>query len=342
MLSKRFLSVLTASVIAVSATAQVTITAGTSTFFDISTTGTAILGAGDDTAHQITSTIGNELLPAGSLIIGTNGHVIAAPAPLGSTYTNTTITSTTTAATALFYSVGDRALLPFWDDLYASALPNATLYWQETGGVLYIQWNLIGHFATLGGPTGPAITFQIQVIPGGGCTPSVIHMVYPDATFGGGQAINDNGASATVGYIGATTGDNAQYSFNTIGSIPDGTSLTVTMSAFNDSWSSPFGPGSIQYNVCGGSPFGTYQLLATLNQGAFPAGWLYGIDITYPELTSELGAAPFLGALDGTGSAQIGPLSGLPSGLTVYALTFNIPPGSVPTVHTDAEAYTVP
>jgi hypothetical protein len=342
MLSKKFLSVLTASVIAASATAQVTISAGTATFFDISTTGTALTGAGDDSSHGFTSTIGNELLPAGPIVVNSNGHVIAGATPGSSFYFNSAITAASDA-TQFGYTAGLRVVCPWWDDLYASALPNATIYWQEVGGVLYIQWNLIGHFATFGGPAGPAITFQIQVVPAN-CAPSAIHMVYPDATFGGAQAANDLGASATVGYIGATTTDNAQFSFDTPGSIPDGTSLTIlaTTIPFSDSWSSPMGVGSIQYNVCAGSPLGTYQLLATVNQGAFPNGWLYGIDITYPELLSELGAPPFLGLLDGSGAAQIGPLAGLPSGLTIYALTFNIPPGSVPTVHTNAEAYTVP
>src|SRR4029079_19509472 len=101
--------------------------------------------------------------------------------------------------------------------------------------------------------------------------------------------------------------------------------------SFAQQWSSPFGPGSIQYNVCNGTPTGNYQLCLTLNAGAFPNGWLFGIDIGLLELQGELGAPIFYGVLNGSGAAQVGPFGGLPSGLTLYSVTVNIPVGSVPT-----------
>jgi hypothetical protein len=335
MLPKSLFSAVLACVIVCAASAQVTVGPGAGTFIDISTTGTALLGAGDDTAHGFVSTIGNNLLPAGNIVVSSNGHVIAGANPGASYYFNSAILPTSDG-TLFGYAATNKVLCPWWDDLYASGAPNATIYWQEIAGMLIIQWNNIGHFATSSAAGGPGITFQVQVI-GGGC--GSINMIYPDATSGGVQAANDNGASATVGYVGGA-GANGQYSFDTPGSIPDGTSLVV--SAFAQQWSSPFGPGSIQYNVCNGSPTGNYQLLVTLNAGAFPNGWLYGIDITLAEIQNELNAPIFYGPLDGSGSAQVGPFPGLPSGLGLYSVTFNIPVGSVPTVHTSPAAYVIP
>jgi hypothetical protein len=96
------------------------------------------------------------------------------------------------------------------------------------------------------------------------------------------------------------------------------------------------------YQVCGGSPGIPYQLIATLNAGSYPNGWLYGIDITWPELVSELGVYPFYGILGTTGAATVGPFFGLPSGLTLYSVALNIPPGSVPTNHSLLATYTTP
>jgi hypothetical protein len=343
MLSKRFVSSFAAALLAVSASAQVTIGAGTAVFVDISVTGTPITTtAGDDTAHGFVSTVGNALFPAGPVVVTSNGFIVAGATPLGSTFTNAAIISTSTG-TLVGYGATNQVICPWWDDLYAVGSPGGTLYQQVINGMLIIQYQNIGHFATSSAGGGPAITFQVQ-IGGGGCTPSFINMIYPDATFGGAQAANDNGASATVGYIGGTAATNAQYSFNTPLSIPDGTSLTITdptaPPSFGDLWTT--GPGSVQYNVCNGSPGGNYQLIATLNAGLFPNGWLYGLDITYAELLSELGIPPFFGPLDGTGAAQIGPVGGLPSGLTVYAFTFNIPPASVPNLRTASQQITIP
>src|SRR5262245_39682579 len=124
MLSKRMLSVLTACLIAGSASAQVTIGAGTATFVDISTSGTALINAGDDTAHGFVSTIGNDLFPAGNIVVVSNGFLVSGATPLGATYTNSGILSTSNG-TLVGYGATNKCILPFWDDLYASGAPNA-------------------------------------------------------------------------------------------------------------------------------------------------------------------------------------------------------------------------
>src|SRR5262245_25342 len=47
------------------------------TFVDISGTGTAAVGVGDDTLHQFTTTVGNLIFPAGTITACSNGWVCA-------------------------------------------------------------------------------------------------------------------------------------------------------------------------------------------------------------------------------------------------------------------------
>ena len=58
----------------------------------------------------------------------------------------------------------------------------------------------------------------------------------------------------------------------------------------------------------------------TLAPGAFPNGWLFGVDISIPELLTELNAGlPFIGTLDGSGSFLLPPVVlGLPFPITAY------------------------
>ena len=72
--SMRPLGVLAALVtIAALGCAQVTIAPGSAPFFDISTTGTVLARAGDDSGHGFVSSIGNDLFPAGQVTVGSNG-----------------------------------------------------------------------------------------------------------------------------------------------------------------------------------------------------------------------------------------------------------------------------
>jgi hypothetical protein len=118
--------------------------------------------------------------------------------------------------------------------------------------------------------------------------------------------------------------------------------INVTIPDVKLAWSSPLGPGSLQAQVTG--PLGgTYFVAVTLVPGAFPNGWLFGLDISYPDLAYQLGAGfPFTGALDACGSATIGPFQGLPSGLTIFALAFGFPLGSpVPSSHSAPTVHAV-
>ena len=156
------------------ASAQTVIGPGIGVFVELSPafggTGTAVPGVGDDTMGTFTTTIGNELFPAGAVSVASNGYAVSpTTGTTSSNFGNVAITATSTGAN----TVGNGAtatsevLMPFWDDLYAVATTaNTTIYWQEINGVLFIEWRDIGHFATSADRGGPSATFEIQVFPG--------------------------------------------------------------------------------------------------------------------------------------------------------------------------------
>jgi hypothetical protein len=128
------------------------------------------------------------------------------------------------------------------------------------------------------------------------------------------------------------------------------TSLTVinenppvpTPPPFNLTASSPFGSGSLQLDFVAGPPNGIYFLPVTLTAGIYPSGWLFGLDISLPELTNLLTAGfPFLGPLDATGNFTLSVI-GVPPGLTLYAVGLGAPVSGTPIVHTPAISYTIP
>jgi hypothetical protein len=93
----------------------------------------------------------------------------------------------------------------------------------------------------------------------------------------------------------------------------------------------PFGSGSLRVDIANGPPNGTYFYAVTPNQGAYPLGWFFGLDLSMAELTWLLNAGPpFIGTLDGCGGHTIGPFTGLGPlvGMTFYAKPFGFPPGS--------------
>jgi len=331
-------------------------------FTDISGSGTALTGAagqgdipGDDTESTFTSTVGNGLFPAGGVIMGSNGMAIS-----GGTYSaynsccsQVAITGATTGAN-FGYPAAAKILAPYYTDLYCSSNPNTTMYWQEFAGVVLImQWNNVEKFSYVGAGT---VTFQIQVFQGVCGSPDQIQYLLADTTFAasGPVALFNNGggdptnfAHTMIGYVGGAYG-NAAWSYDTAGSAPDGTCLTIAKGGpFTATWSSPLGVGSVQLDICNGPPGGSYVLPLTFYAGNFPNGWLNGLAIPIDELNNELGTGfPFVGIslLNGSGAFTLGPFqAGFLSGLTFYSLVYAIPSGSpVPSAHTPATSYSIP
>jgi hypothetical protein len=318
------------------------------TFVDLSTSGgTAIQNVFDDSTHTITTTVGNAFFPAGAITISNNGCV-SGIGNAGIGYTNQDIPAA--PGNPPNVAAGAGVLMPFWDDLFPQpGASNSTIFWQEAGNTLYIMWKNDNHFADPSPTAG--ITFEVQVFGGasGSCTP-IIQYLYTDTIFGGGYAWADNGASATIGYAHGTIAalGNAKHSFDTA-SVSGNLVLTLIEGSgggFAVTTSSPFGLGSLQLDWTGGFPCfgGTYFLAVTLVPGAYPSGWFYGLDISFPQLGAELAQGfPFLGPLSTTGTATVGPFFGLPSGLQFWAVCLGVPVnGPFPTAFTPPFTYVVP
>jgi GEVED domain len=183
------------------------------------------------------------------------------------------------------------------------------------------------------------------------CSPSLFDTVLSvyDACGGNELACNDDGGTgcgftSTIPSLTLTSGSTvfirvASYSSSATGAF----NLNINQ-VFTLAFSSPFGPGSLQFNLNGGPLAGTYFLALTLAPGGFPNGWLYGIDITFPDIVSLLTIGyPFVGPLDPCGNSQFGPIFGAPSGLTLYAvgLASNGPVLALPTHTTPPVTFSI-
>jgi hypothetical protein len=180
------------------------------TFIDISSTGTP-LSLADDGEVSITTTLGNALLPAGEVRIGSNGG-----ARFRGTGTNLAIENAPLPAFGAF-SFESQSLLPFWDDLNSGSGTIGEIYWQEVGGQLIVQWKDVGFF---GSPGTERVTFQLQVPTTGTVW---ARFLYVDVE----QMRAAGGASATIGYQGGGYGSDIQFSFNTPNVVSNSTVLSL-------------------------------------------------------------------------------------------------------------------
>jgi len=173
-------------------------------FLDITTVGTD-LHLGDEGYAEITTTINNALLPAGTWVISNNGGIgfnVGDPflAP-----TNEPIPS------GLAFGTG-QSLLTYWDDIG-----------NDVGGVFYYQSDNALIVEWYNRAVGQArVTFEAQIFDASEATNPYFQFLYVDISGAGG------GASATVGYQDGGAGFNdAQWSYNTAGAVADGTVLSV-------------------------------------------------------------------------------------------------------------------
>jgi len=214
---KKLIFVLGGSLIAGAALAQLTIVddiAGT--FVDISGTGTNLL-LSDDSSATITSTVGNAVFAAGSIRVGNNGAMGFGIATGELGFTNAAIPGTGTPGG--MYAA--QALAPYWDDIDSET---GGVFWQEIGGVLYVQWENRSHFP--GPTTSGTLTMQVQVFSAGPVYAQFLYENVEGPAWGGG-------ASATIGYLdgasGANSGNNIQWSFDTPASVANGTVLSIAV-----------------------------------------------------------------------------------------------------------------
>ena len=107
-------------------------------YIDISSTGTP-LNLADDGAVDIVTTIGNELLNAGVVRVGSNGGLRFAGSSPDLGPGNEQIPS--------FMAFGaEQALLPFWDDINTNSGQGGQIYWEEIGTSLIVQWDRVEFF----------------------------------------------------------------------------------------------------------------------------------------------------------------------------------------------------
>jgi hypothetical protein len=131
---------------------------------------------------------------------------------------------------------------------------------------------------------------------------------------------------------------------STVSSLVGSFYLTITPK-FSISFSSPFGPGSLQFDVAAGPPSGTYFLPVSVSAGLFPNGWLFGLDIPIFEVLNQLQFGfPFVGPLDSNGFSSFGPVVGLPSGVTLYGVGIGFTGASpgLPSVTSLPKSHTIP
>jgi hypothetical protein len=106
------------------------------------------------------------------------------------------------------------------------------------------------------------------------------------------------------------------------------------------------GPGTLGYDTWGGPVGGQSFTAVTLTAGNYPNGWFFGIDISIPDIFNQYDSGfPFVaGPLTSPcGALSVGPFGGLPSGLTVYAVSMGIPAGSTtPTLVSNPHIGVVP
>ncbi len=174
------------------------------TFLDISSIGTNLY-LSDDGYAEITTTIGNALLPAGLVAVSNNGGIAFNPPDPFLSPTNEPIPS------PLAFGAG-QSLLTYWDDIGNDV---GGVYVYESDNALIVQWD-----NRLVGPG--RITFEVQVFDASEVTNPYFQFLYPSISGGEG------GASATIGYQDGGTGHNdSQWSYNTAWAVSDGTVLSV-------------------------------------------------------------------------------------------------------------------
>jgi parallel beta-helix repeat protein len=277
------------------------------TFIDISGTGTAIPGVGDDSEHNIT-------IPGGFTFngvsltdarIGANGVIV-----FGATTGEITLANAALPTGAV--AAGNAFLAPWWDDIDNDA-GGGQIFTGQSGNLFIAQWNNWGRSAAV---AGQVITFQVQL----DLVTGQIFFVYPDVLFGGTQAVaNDNGLNATVGIQWANAAGSAiQYSFNTA-SLTNGQVISFTPNGSAITWSpaTNLSDANIPNPVFGPVAAGSYLYTVTATNTATGC---------FGTATLTVNVNPALTA----GQANITPASPFFCGTGTVTLTANATGGGAP------------
>jgi hypothetical protein len=111
------------------------------------------------------------------------------------------------------------------------------------------------------------------------------------------------------------------------------------------SFSSPFGVGSVQVNITCGTPNGYYFFVPTVQSQISSPAWFFGLSLPLQEVLDLFNTGPpFRGTFNAAGSLTVGPISNLPSALTIYSVVLNFGTSGYlyPVSLTNVVTYTVP
>ncbi|HMQ15632.1 MAG TPA: hypothetical protein PKC49_06625 [Phycisphaerae bacterium] len=174
-------------------------------FIDISNDPRAtILVLGDDDEGSFVTSIGNAVIPAGTVWVGNNGGLGVAPINEELEPLNAPLPSDGAWG-------GARSLLPLWDDIGNDIGQVAVM--QQDNRVI-VQWT--------GKPLNDSlITFQVQIFDASEASNPIAQFLYLDIDNA------DAAASATIGFQAGHTLNDVQWSFNRPGAVTDGTVLTL-------------------------------------------------------------------------------------------------------------------
>lgn len=116
-----------------------------------------------------------------------------------------------------------------------------------------------------------------------------------------------------------------------LGTVNQPAQIHAYVSPWDLSLSQPNGSASITVANKGGIQGHIYANLFTLAPGNAPFGWLFGLDITLPNLIAQMDfGAPFVGLFDACGNASLTIPGPIPPNLTVWYVSIHVSPDWMP------------
>jgi hypothetical protein len=171
-----------------------------------------------------------------------------------------------------------------------------------------------GQFA--GQTSEPNLSCSVAVVSNGAVLPGLSGSVFATTAFPFNTTLL-LGAGSTVEFV---VGDGGN------GDFQDHCLLSATITALcRLEFACPTGVGSVSVRNSGCTPSGVYATAITTNQGSYPNGPFFGVDITLAEVINSLSLGPpFFGSLDTNGGSLFTIPVGVPSGIMVYAVTVDV------------------
>ena len=178
-------------------------------FVDISGSQPLLLGGDDEI--EVAMSIGNFVFPSGIMVVANNGGVAFRNPPSNDLAPlNEPLPSTDAFG-------GGQSILAYWDDFDDK---DGDVFFFEQGGRAIVQW----HNRRLGANPTSTARFQLQILGDPGPSGLVAQLVFGDIE----QTGVEGGSSATIGYQDGGAGfGNAQWSFDTLGSVSNLTVLSL-------------------------------------------------------------------------------------------------------------------